>query len=335
MFLHKLPHFQDFFAGRNWFLLAVVLAVTKVGHEFGHGLACKRFGGQCHEMGLMLLVFTPCLYANVSDGWMLPSKWKRILISAAGMYVELLMASLATFVWWFSEPGFVNQLALNVMFVCSVTTLLFNANPLMRYDGYYILSDWIEIPNLRQKASSLINQTLTNWLFEIEGKPDPFLPNRKRWLFVLYGVASVAYRWLITFSIFWFLYKVLEPYGLKVIGQMLAVTSLFGLLFGPVMAAKRFFTVPGRWAAVNRVRMATVGLVLVVLVMTVLSFPIPHYVNCTCYLQPTKSAAVYVQEPGTIDQIHVNHVQTVSVGDPLLTLSSRELDYRVAQLERK
>ena len=134
-FQNKLPSFNNFFAAGNWFLLAIVLGVTKVIHEFGHGLACKRFGGRCHEMGLMFLVLTPCLYANVSDSWLLKSKWQRAFIAAAGMYVELVIASIAVFVWWFSMPGLVHHLALNIIVVCSINTLLFNANPLLRYDG--------------------------------------------------------------------------------------------------------------------------------------------------------------------------------------------------------
>ena len=128
-------------------LLALRGAVRDEGmHEFGHGLSCKHFGGECHEMGVMILVLTPCLYCNVSDSWMLPSKWHRAAIGAAGMYVELVLASLATFVWWWSEPGVLYYLCLNVMFICWVTTLIFNANPLLRYDGYYILADVMEIP---------------------------------------------------------------------------------------------------------------------------------------------------------------------------------------------
>ena len=96
-FRSRLPTFQAFFAAQNWLWLAVTLCVTKVLHEFGHGLACKRFGGECHEMGVMLLVFTPCLYCNVSDAWMIPSKWRRAAIGAAGMYVELILASSGTF----------------------------------------------------------------------------------------------------------------------------------------------------------------------------------------------------------------------------------------------
>ena len=99
------PTFHQFFDAKNWIYLGVTLAVTKVIHEFGHGLTCKHFGGECHEMGVMFLVLTPCLYCNVSDSWMLPNKWQRASIGAAGMYVEIVIASICTFLWWFSEPG--------------------------------------------------------------------------------------------------------------------------------------------------------------------------------------------------------------------------------------
>ena len=102
-------------------------------------------------MGVMILVLTPCLYCNVSDSWMLPNKWHRAFIGAAGMYVELILASICTYLWWNTYPGLFNRLCLDVMFVCSISTVIFNANPLLRYDGYYILSDITEIPNFRQK----------------------------------------------------------------------------------------------------------------------------------------------------------------------------------------
>lgn len=116
----------------------------KIIHEFGHGLACKTFGGEVHEMGLLFLVFSPCMYCNVSDAWTLPSKWQRIVISAAGIYVELLIASIATFIWWRTDHGtFINNMCMSLMVVCSVSTFVFNANPLMRFDGYYVLADWL------------------------------------------------------------------------------------------------------------------------------------------------------------------------------------------------
>lgn len=109
-FHSKLPDFYQFFSPYNAIWLAITLGLTKVVHEFGHGLTCKYFGGECHEMGVMFLVLTPCLYCNVSDSWMLPSKWQRAAIGAAGMYIEVVIASVATYLWWFSEPGMLNHL---------------------------------------------------------------------------------------------------------------------------------------------------------------------------------------------------------------------------------
>ena len=95
---------------------------------------------------MLFLVLTPALYCDVTDSWLLPSKWKRIWISAAGIYVECFLASIATFIWWNTEEGLLNSLMLATMFICSVNTIMFNANPLLRYDGYYVMSDWLEDP---------------------------------------------------------------------------------------------------------------------------------------------------------------------------------------------
>ena len=174
-FRTKLPTFEQFFAADNWIWLGATMAIVKILHEFGHGLSCKRYGGECHEMGFMFLVFTPCLYCNVSDSWMLPNKWHRVFIGAAGMYVELMLASIATYLWWFSEPGMVNFLCLSVMFICSVSTVVFNGNPLLRFDGYYILMDILEIPNLRQKATEILKRWFQQYCLGIGAARKPVL----------------------------------------------------------------------------------------------------------------------------------------------------------------
>jgi len=332
-FYAKLPSFQDFFAAKNWFLLAIVLGLSKVLHEFGHGLACKRWGGQCHEMGVMLLVFTPCLYANVSDSWLLNSKWKRAFIAAAGMYVELVLASIAVFVWWFTLPGLVNQLALNLIVVCSVSTLLFNANPLLRYDGYYILSDLMEIPNLRQKASSVLNRFAGSFCLGLPSQEDPFLPSRNQWAFVLYAVAAVAYRWLITFAIFWFVYSLLEPYGLKIIGQGLALLAIWGLIGMPVYKTYKFFSVPGRTSMIKKGRAGLTLCALAVVAGLVMLMPIPRYVYCPFVVQPRDVANVYVDQPGVLAAVFAEPNKYVDKGQELVQLVSADLDQQLEQME--
>jgi putative peptide zinc metalloprotease protein len=319
----RLPGFQAFFAAQNWMLLAITLAITKILHEFGHGLACKRFGGQCHEMGLMLLVFTPCLYCNVSDAWMIPSRWRRAAIAAAGMYVELNLAAIATFVWWFTQPGLVNHLCLNVMFVCSVSTLVFNGNPLLRYDGYYILADLAEIPNLRQKSSAVLQRWLAGVLLGVRMPRDPFLPARHTWLFAAYAVASAVYGWLVSLSIFWFLYQVLEPYGLKVLGQMLALSMIVGLVVMPVVRLSRFLLQPARMQHMNWFR-AGVGLAAAAGVLAaVLAVPIPYEVPCSLEIQPRGATSVYVEVPGQVRRVHLQS-GPVAAGQPIVDLDDVE-----------
>src|SRR5262245_7071848 len=176
MFLAKLPSYHEFFTFETIIYMWVALGAVKVIHEFGHGLSCKTFGGEVHEMGFLLLVFSPCLYANVSDSWTLPSKWKRIIIGAAGIYVELIIASFATFLWWTTDPGtFFNKLCMGLMVVCSVSTVIFNANPLMKFDGYYILADWMEIPNLRDRANKFLQNLAMQYCLGMEVQPEPYM----------------------------------------------------------------------------------------------------------------------------------------------------------------
>ena len=333
VFQSRLPSFQTFFAAQNWLALAGTLTATKILHEFGHGMSCKHFGGECHEMGVMFLVMTPCLYCNVSDSWMLPNRWHRAAIGAAGMYVEIVLSSICAFIWWFSEPGPLNYFCLNVMFVSSVSTIMFNANPLLRYDGYYILSDILEIPNLRQKASTILNRKLGKWCLGLEEPEDPFLPKRHQLFFAFYTVASAVYRWVILFSILYFLNKVFEPYGLKVIGQMLALASIYGMLVMPARAVWKFFRVPGRLSKVKRWRMYTSMAVLAGAVAALLFIPLPSRVWAPFELQPRGAASVYVEEGGQLVELNVKAGDQVKKGDQIARLENLNLELEVARLE--
>ncbi|MBX9792139.1 MAG: biotin/lipoyl-binding protein [Pirellulales bacterium] len=332
-FRSRLPEFHQFFSVENAFWLAIALGTTKVLHEFGHGLSCKHFGGECHEMGVMVLVLTPCLYCNVSDSWMLPNKWHRAFIGAAGMYVEIILASLATYLWWFSEPGLVNNLALSTMFVCSVSTIVFNGNPLLRYDGYYILSDILEIPNLRQKSSEILGRKLGAWCLGLEETPNPLLPQGRQWMFAVYSVAAAVYKWFVALSILWFLYKLGEPYGLKIVGQAIAMASLFGLVVQPLWKLGKFFWVPGRLDQVKKARfyttLALVGCVLAFVCLV----PLPNRVFCTFEVQPLGATPIYVDVPGRLDKVHVQAGKQVKKGQSLARLVNLEAVYAVAELE--
>src|SRR5262249_35336768 len=194
----------------------------------GHGVACKAFGGTVHEAGLLLLTFFPTLYCNVSDSWSIPQRRRRLAVRAAGIYVELLVAALATFVWWGTDPASpAHQLSLALMVVCSVNSVLFNANPLMRFDGYHALSDWVEVPNLGETANRQLRAGVLRWL-GVEVR-EPAAPRRK--FLIAYAIASYVYRCLVAVWCFHLFSTFLVPYKLGSVGCVLAVAAL-AVLFG-------------------------------------------------------------------------------------------------------
>src|SRR5262249_48347864 len=150
-----------------------------------------------------------------------------IIISFAGIYVELVIASIATWVWWNSQAHpTVRHVALCVMVLCSVSTFVFNANPLMRFDGYYILADWLEIPNLRHRSNRLPKTRPNEYALGIEVQPEPYMAPWRNLLFISYAIGSYIYRWVVPFSILYFMANWLKPYRLGVVSKMLAFASL-------------------------------------------------------------------------------------------------------------
>ncbi len=331
-FQAKLPGFDAFFDPKQWYLFVVVLGVTKMFHEFGHGLSCKRLGGECHEIGFMMLVLTPCLYCNVSDSWRLNNKWHRAAIGAAGMYVEVILATIATFVWWFVQPGMVQDICLRVMLVSSISTVLFNGNPLLRFDGYYILSDILEIPNMGQKSTKALTTLLgRNWL-GLEIPDDALMPTNRPWAFAMYTVAAFFYRWIIMFSIILFLTTWLEPYALESVGVGLALFSLVGIVGMPGYKLYKYMSVPGRMHQVKKKRFfgfLTLGLALIACLLFV---PFPHKLRCDMVVVPNSMSTVYATEEGVLQEVYVQAGDVVNVGDPIARLHSYPLEEQITRI---
>ena len=329
------PELQDFHAFFNlqniaWLWLAV--GIVKVLHEFGHGLTCKHFGGECHAMGLLLMCFTPCMYCDVSDSWMLPNKWHRIAIAAAGIYVELLVASLATFVWWSTAPGVLHSVAFSAMLFGSVQTILINANPLMRFDGYYVMSDYLEVPNLRQKSFALTKHYLKKWFW---GTRDA-APGSGGLGFVVYAVTASVYRVLFTLTVIWFFYRILEPYKLAVVGWGLTAMSAINILIMPVVngvvaALKK----PAGLRPQSWWRPLLAVALLGGLVAAFFCAPLPHRAYAVLTLEPNHSALVVASTRGRIIKQHVVAGQQVRQGDPLIELDNTELRLQTERMEQQ
>ena len=219
-------------AANNLVILALVFPFVKALHELGHGFATKVWGGAVHEMGLMFLVFAPSPYVDASAASAFRSKRRRAVVGAAGMLVEVFLAALALYVWLLVEPGAVRAVAFNVMLIAGFSTVVVNGNPLLRYDGYYILSDLIEMPNLGQRSTKYLTYLSDRYLFGARDiAPSEESAAEKPWL-AGYAVASWCYKVFVTLSIILF---VASAYF--VFGVLLALWSAYGLLVQPLWKA--------------------------------------------------------------------------------------------------
>jgi len=324
---NRMPEFQRFFGWPNLLYLWITMAAIKMIHELGHGLSCKHFGRECHSIGVMLLMFSPTMYCDVTDSWMLRSKWARILISSAGMYFEAMLSTVALWVWWNTEPGVLHYLCLNTFFVSTVSTVIFNANPLMRYDGYYILSDLLEIPNLRQKGDQVTQKAIAKVCLGIDLPTQHTMAETGRSWFILYVVASAVYRWVVFAGIITFFYTVLKPYRLQSLGILMAVITVSISLVSTTVNVVKTLRQPRR-DPISRPRAAVTVGVLAVLLYAALFIPLPWYIEAPFYLEPQGGTHVYNPLPGSVTRSHVRPGESVAAGEILLTLSNPELEQK-------
>lgn len=336
VFYAKLPAYHEFFAYRTVLYMWISLGVVKVIHEFGHGLSCKAFGGECHEMGILLMCLSPALYCNVTDAWTIADKWKRIIISFAGIYVELIIAAIATFVWWYTpDKPFINNIALCLMTLCSVSTFVFNANPLMRFDGYYIMADWLEIPNLRDRSNRFITNLFLDKALGIEVPPEHYMAPGRKVLFVVYAVTSWVYRWVIMFSIIWMLADFLGP-QLKILSHMIAIMSLCSMFIWPIYRMVKNITRRGRLPDMKTKRVWITLTVAAAMLGTFFFMPLPiSRVRETSLVtvDPDYSLSIGLTEPATLVAIEVTEGQTVKQGQLLLRFKSFTLTEEILHTE--
>ncbi|MGL4512198.1 MAG: HlyD family efflux transporter periplasmic adaptor subunit [Lacipirellulaceae bacterium] len=287
---------NDFNAARVVWVMAV-LAVAKVAHELGHAVTCKHFGGACSELGAMLLVFTPCLYCNVTDSWMIASRWRRIAISAAGVVVDLFFAAVGVVVWRHTEPGFAHDLAASVALVCGVGSVLFNANPLMRYDGYFVLSDLVRVPNLWSESRERLARCCKRYLLLDQGTADQ---DAAGWWLIGYAIASIAYRVVLTGVILLLLYRL---FAVDDTGALFVVTaSAVGLsAVGPgAVAAIRWVRSPIRRRKVRSGRAAIVAVAALAAVAAVFVVPLPCGVTAPAVVEARDARRVYATAAGEL-----------------------------------
>ncbi|MCE4555220.1 hypothetical protein [Pelomonas cellulosilytica] len=310
----------------NLVLLAILFPLLKTAHEVGHGLAAKRFGGEVHEMGVMLLVFFPVPYVDASSSAAFESRWPRMLVGAAGMLTELFIAALAFYLWLALEPGFARSLAFNVIVLASVTTLMFNANPLLRYDGYYIFADAIESPNLGQRSTDYWAWLLRYHLFgQHQAEPPPSTKGERRW-FLVYAPLALAYRLFVMFSIAVFIASRYFFVGVLIAAWGLVASALLPWFRG----LRKLAGDPALEPQAHRVRRVlwVSGGVLALLLFII---PMPHHSVATGVVWPSDNAVLRAQGAGFFSKLLARPGEVVLEGEAVAQLVDPALDARVAE----
>lgn len=319
--------------------LYVMLVLTKLVHEFGHGFCCKYFGkkthsgGEVHTLGIMLMAFIPMPYVDATSSWAFRNKWHRAFVGAAGMYVEVGMAAIAALIWVNTGDRegvakIAHALAYNTIFIAGVSTLLFNANPLIRFDGYYILSDLAEMPNLAQRSKEYLYFLVKKYIYKVERPRDSsHTVGERPWLFI-YSIASAIYRVFITVSILMFVMTFEVFFLIGVIGAIMGIAS-----FAVVPFCKWWHYVLTN-PEPQRTRIRTVWSTAAICVVTiggVCFLPVPEHGRASGVVEPTNVRVVYAQTPGFVRTV-ITSGQSVQDGDELFVSVNPELELELDRL---
>lgn len=308
-------------AAQNLLLIAMVYPVVKLLHEMGHAYATKAWGGEVHEFGLMFLVFVPLPYVDASASAAFREKWRRAIVGGAGIMMELLLAAIAMIVWVNAEAGLVRALALNVMLIGGVSTLIFNGNPLLRFDGYYIFQDLIEIPNLGARANRYFFYVVQRYLFGATSVESPAThPGERGWLFI-YAAAAGLYRVLVTVGIATFVAT-----GFFFVGVAIAIWVFLSAFVFPIgKGLIHLGTSPNLTGVRRRASMVTGGFVAAVLGFLFL-LPLPYGTVAQGVVWVPEGSIVRAQTDGVMVQLHARPGDTLIEGETIATLDDPSLD---------
>jgi putative peptide zinc metalloprotease protein len=328
--LSLLPHWADAVSGvssaiapSNWIFIMTSYVLLKLWHEFGHGIMCKRFGGQVPEFGAMMLVLLPSPFVDASSSWAFKNKWHRVAVGAGGMMFELAAAAVAAFIWIATkdDKGAVHQLAYNIMLTSGVSTLVFNANPLMRFDGYYMLSDAIEVPNLMTRSTNLLKFLFLKHVYRVENPVPPTSDAGEALILLVYGIAAMIYRVFIFISI-----------TLYVLGMMFGLGLVLAIWTGAM-----WFLLPAgsliRWLGSSpqlhdkRAKAVAKTLAMAALVLIVVgAIPMKERRRADGVVESALRTGGFVTFEGVLQVAHVKPGARVKAGDPIVTIESLPLE---------
>jgi len=308
----------------NLLLMFLLYPTIKLLHELGHAFSAKLEGGEVHEMGINFLLFMPIPYVNVSAATHFRSKYKRILVSAAGILIESFLAALGLILFLAVEPGIIQDIGFNIFIIGGISSLFFNGNPLLKFDGYYILADVLDIPNLYQRSAQYWRYLFQRYLFGLRHTTSPANASGEAFWFFIYSLSSLVYR----LSILWFIcFYVTEKFFF--LGVILAVWLLTLQILMPIYKSSRYiFNSPS--LKNKRLRAVTSSLLLAGLLIVFFGFtPLPFYTNSEGVVWLPDEALLKAEQDGFAGVLQVKNKQKVISGTPIIQLQDQFLDSKV------
>ncbi len=315
-------------APANLPLLAITFFFLRAIHELGHAAAVKAFGGRCTEIGMMIIALViPFPYCDASAAWRFPRVRDRVVVSAGGVLFETFIAAIAAIVWAYTPDASVRTVCFNIMLVSGVSTLLFNLNPLLRYDGYYILSDLTGTANLYQRSRELWKFMFERHLFGVRGATPPAVRNAGEfWLMLAYGTFSFPYRLFITFAIVLILWH--HP-TLATVGLVLGVIGIVLWFVWPALKLVWYLATDSKLNGSRARAISISGSLLAAAVLLLAVVPMPAAAYATGQVTPRRLVSIRAAEPGVVAVVHAGVGDVVNAGDAVITLTNLEIEAEV------
>lgn len=317
-----------FFNWTNLLHLWVTIAFTKLVHEFAHAYTAKRFGLSVPEMGVAFLIFFPCLYCNTTDAWQLADRRQRAAISAAGIAAEAVLALISIYIWYFTRPGLINSLAFYLMTVSFVSTVLFNANPLLKFDGYFILIDILGRPNLAANSTKYLKYLFFNRVLGNSAVVDPARTQQDGRIYTMYGIAAFLYRIVLYTGIVAGVYFRFD----KTLGMLLAVLAVALFIIRPISGGV-LSMVRNRRQFRPRPTGVVVFLLIVALIAVPLCIPWSSRSLYPCYVRSDVTRKLTVPLHTLVEDVFIGRGSHVNAGEKLFELDTSELSLKLKQKE--
>lgn len=319
------PGVEALISSVNLIYVSLSYIFVKLLHEIGHGLAIKRWGGEVREVGVMLLIFFPVPYVDASQATFFERKYQRMVVSGAGVMVETAIASVAFLVWINAEPGPISTFSYNLFLIGGISTLLFNGNPLLRFDGYFVFSDMFELPNLAQRANQYFLYTVQKYVLGNKDAQRPVASvGEEPWLFT-YSIAAFIYRLFVMVFISIYVATVVPLIGVAIVAWSIYMTFL-----SPILKGLRFLLLNPSLDVVRSKSLLRVIGVLVFLAIALFYAPLPYTTVADGVLEGDEDAIIRVAEPGVVQRILVSNGSHVEAGDPIIQLEDPLLEREIA-----